>query len=125
MHYADRRGRLAVIDDPKLFEWLLLKFDLRGLGYGGNTWIGLRYWCSYRQMTWADGKEHPFSAFTAWGTPWSWDNHTCDNSNLLYMGTYIDGNTMRWKAVGELKAMAYYLVEYPPDPPATAKANPE
>lgn len=118
MQYQGRRGRLAIIDSPMLYDWLSKQLNLSGLPHGGNTWFGLKYWCGFRQMTWSSGKQHPFSSFSAWDTPWHWgDIDNCNIESIEYMGTYIDGSSLRWKAVGEKKAFPYFLVEYPaPDP---------
>jgi len=126
MTLRDREGRLAKVDSQELYKWILRRWDLRGLGYGGRTWIGLRYWCPYRQLTWTSGEDHSFDAFGAWDTPWYRpDGIRCSTgANLPYMGVYIEGATGRWRATGYKKVFPYYLVEYPP-PPKEAQTSKE
>ncbi len=113
--YKGRQGRLAVIDSPDLQQWILTTFNLQQYSFGGRTWIGLRYWCRYRQLTLANSEAYPASAFTAWDQPWArQDGINCTvNAKLPYMGVYIEGMTGRWRAVGYKKRWPYYLVEFP------------
>jgi len=113
--FKGRQGRLAQLTDPNLYESILANWDLSTLGYGGRTWIGLRYWCPYRQLTWSTGEEHSFNAFGPWDTPWYRDKNTrCVNQrDMTYMGVYIEGATKRWRATGPLKRFPHFLVEYP------------
>jgi len=121
MTYKGRRGRLAVIDNPELHQWILNQWDITTLRGGGQTWIGLRYWCPYRQLAWIDGTEHPFTAYTPWSTPWyRQDGIRCSTTNIPYMGVYIDPRTLRWRATGYKKAHKFYIVEYPARQESTA-----
>jgi hypothetical protein len=106
--YKGRTARLAVVDNRALHRWLVRTFRLRGA-----TWIGLRYWCSYRQLSWVTGDAQPFDDFGAWGSPW-YRKWNCDTGNFAYMPVYYTDGTARWKASGPKKAFRYYLVEYPP-----------
>ncbi|GER06484.1 hypothetical protein GCM10007972_01870 [Iodidimonas muriae] len=126
LSFKGRKGRLAVIDTPELSAWLNENFPLNGVGYGGNTWIGLRYWCRFRQLSWSNSEVHPFNAFSIWDNPWYYrDEVRCGHpADLPWMGVYIVGDTMRWRAVGFRKVMMHYLVEYPaPQSEDTAKNN--
>lgn len=113
--FKGRQGRLAVIDSPELLEWVLTTFDLGQYAHEGRTWIGLRYWCRFRQLTLANGAVYPDTGFTAWDRPWSRPGgQTCtSNAKLPYMSVYIEGGTGRWRAAGYRKRYPYYLVEFP------------
>jgi len=113
--YKGRHGRLAVVDSAELHQWLLQQWDFGALGYGGDTWIGLRYWCSFRRLTWVTGDEHPFNDFAIWDTPWyREDGIRCSTTKIPYMGVYINGQSSRWRATGFKKAYNYFIAEYPP-----------
>jgi len=114
--YKGRQGGLAVITSADEHEWLLRQWELSGLPYGGHAWIGLRYWCTYRSMTWENGEEHPFNEFSAWDTPWyREDGIRCSTTAIPWMGIYINAATGRWRATGLKKAYNYFIVEYPPE----------
>jgi len=113
-----RQGRLAIIDSPELYSWLIEQWDFSRIPYWGEgTWIGLRYWCDYRKLMWADGSILEFDDFAAWDTPWYRDDGIrCGVQDLDYMGVYIYKDSNRWRATGEQKGWSFYLVEYPPPP---------
>ncbi|RMD88476.1 MAG: hypothetical protein D6807_05655 [Alphaproteobacteria bacterium] len=121
--FKGRQGRLAVIDSPELYEWILATFDLGQYAHEGRTWIGLRYWCRFRQLTLANGEVYPDTGFTAWDRPWSRPGgQTCtSNAKLPYMSVYIEGTTGRWRATGYRKRFPFYLVEFPAPEGSTEK----
>jgi hypothetical protein len=113
MTYKGRRGRLAIVDNGALYGWILEKFELVSRSTE-KTWIGLRYMCGSRALMWANGKEHPHSAFSFWDYPWyRVDGIRCGKSKVPWMGVYISGETSRWRAAGDKKIYSRYLVEYP------------
>lgn len=124
--FKGRRGRLAVIDSEELYSWLLEQWDLTALGYAGATWIGLRYWCPYRALTWSNGEEHGFNEFGPWDTPWyRVEEYRCSQlGKMPYMSVYIAGRVGKWRASGHLKRFPHYIVEYPA-PQETAEASEE
>ena len=109
--YKGRRGRLAIIDDPSVHEFLTSTFRVRR-----NTWIGLRYMCSNRALVWVNGeKQH---GFAPWGRPWSLSEavgNTGDpcRGSSHYLGVAYTPS-MRWLASGHAKGWKSMLVEYPP-----------
>ncbi len=123
--YKGRHGRLAMLDSAELQNWVLGTFDLPERGYNGNTWIGIRYWCSFRKLTDIDGATYSFQSFSAWDTPWYRDGGTrCEiNQKLPYMGVYIQGTASRWRAAGFLKRYPNFLVEYPAPTSDTAQST--
>ncbi len=126
MSYKGRQGRLAVIDSPELYQWILNQWDLAALrgGHGGDTWIGLRYWCPYRQLAWSDGTEHSFTSFAPWARPWyRGDGIRCSKSAIPYMSVYIDPTTLRWRATGLRKRFMHYIVEYPEGGPESTQGT--
>lgn len=116
--YKGRQGRLAIIDSPQLYDWIRTEFILnnkrphKGVGYS-HTWIGLRYWCSVRELIWVDGSEHPHDSYAPWNTPWHHGGFTCTTNDLTYMGVFLSGETDLWLAVGSKKRWRSYVVEYP------------
>ena len=56
--YKGVRGRLAIIKDVQTHSFLQANFDTVG-----ETWIGLRYFCSFRKLVWVDGTEQPRRGF--------------------------------------------------------------
>jgi len=118
LRHEGRRGRLAVVDSRALQDWLLERWEPGVLGWGGNIWIGLRYWCDYRRMTWSDGTEHPFSAFAVWDRPWyatRSGEEGCSRRGESWLGVFIAGGSSRqWRAASQDIAVAHYIVEYPP-----------
>ncbi|WP_281300077.1 MULTISPECIES: C-type lectin domain-containing protein [unclassified Iodidimonas] len=124
MTFRGRNGRLAVIDSPELYDWILEQWDVGSIQYDGDTWIGLRYWCNFRKLTWSDGSTHPFGAFGPWDAQWYRNGDIrCGVNAMDYMPVYISKNTRRWKAAGQMKGYAYFLVEYPPSKTAADQAK--
>lgn len=114
MNYKGRPGRLAIVNDPALYGWILDNFRLVDLDHHGNTWIGFRYMCSTRTLMRVSGDEHPRTAFSFWDIPWyRSEDIICGKGQLPYMSVFIDGQTSRWRAAGYRKRFPHYFVEYP------------
>lgn len=110
--YKGRPGRLAVVADPSVHALLLKAYPNRAnLGYGGRAWIGLRYWCGTRMLTWVTLEQHSSSAFGPWAHPWHRSQVTCANG-VPYMGVFYQTSN-QWQAEGPLKRFPFYFVEYP------------
>ena len=120
LRYKGERGRLAVVDSPQVHQFLVENFDLKE-----ETWIGLRFWCKYRQLQWVNGKVHRRDAFNHWDSRWYRYQGAAD-PNLGWCrtaGTVAAGfmpvyylprkKGYRWQAVGADKGFRSYLVEYP------------
>ncbi len=121
--FQERQGRLAKITSPDLYDWIRMEFDLRQMPGEGATWIGLRYWCKYRKLMWADGSVVETDGYGAWDTPWfREDGIRCSTTDIDFMGVYIKPDTNRWRATGEKKGYSYYLVEYPAPAGTTASS---
>jgi hypothetical protein len=112
--YKDREGRLARIDNAKLHQWVVETFDFGELNNG--IWIGLRYWCSVRMLTWIDGRTHSAGEFAPWGRPWHRTDIRCGHDDVPYMGVYYEPNLNVWKAAGPNKRFRFYLIEFPSRP---------
>ena len=113
--HEGRQGRLARIGSAERHQWLIESFDLDALPGAPGIWIGLRYWCGMRMLTWADGDELKPGAFhQPWSTPWHLSDIKCGSNKIAYMGVFYDRRNGRWRAAGPKKRFRYYLIEYPP-----------
>lgn len=111
------RGRLAIVRDLETHSFLRANFDALGA-----TWIGLRYFCSFRKLVWTDGTEHPRKAFKMWAKKWYRSNVRCGKQRIQYMPIYYRPTRLgfKWQASGPEKYFVSYFVEYP-----TGAENPE
>lgn len=111
------RGRLAIVKDLQTHSFLRANFDALGA-----TWIGLRYFCSFRKLVWADGTEHPRRAFKMWAKRWYRTDVRCGKERIQYMPIYYLPSRygFKWQASGPEKFFVSYFVEYP-----TGAENPE
>ncbi len=114
LSYKGARGRLAIVADLETHEFLNRNFRI-----DNATWIGLRYWCTFRKLTWSDGSIHEPAAFSAWAQSWHrMDLPPCTAAGTAqtgYMSVYYlpTPGGMRWQAVGSSKGFRRYFVEYP------------
>lgn len=119
--YKGKRGRLAVIRDPKDLEFVRANFSLPGA-----TWIGLRFYCKYRKLLWSDGKMQGPKAQGMWH-PKSWHRTAVRCASRGYMPIYLSGNDsagIYWQASGPAKGFQTFLVEFPaPKTPKEASRN--
>ena len=111
------RGRLAVVKDLETHSFLRANFDVIG-----PTWIGLRYFCSFRKLVWADGTEQPRTAFKMWAKKWYRTDVRCGKERIQFMPVYYlpTRHGFKWQASGPAKYFVSYFVEYP-----TGAENPE
>ncbi len=111
------RGRLAVVKDRSVHDFLLQTFRPDNI-----TWIGLRYWCGVNRTQWVNGDFHERGTFAAWDPIWNragtidvtTRGQACLSDQPYWPVHYwgvADG--FRWNANGPLKAGKYYFVEYP------------
>lgn len=121
--YRERQGRLAKIDSARLHRWIVETFDFSKLQQKNGVWVGLRYWCNVRELTWTDGELHRAGAFAPWDTPWYRTDIRCGKVNMPFMGVYYEPKSARWRAAGLKKNFRYYLIEFPPTKPQTANAD--
>jgi hypothetical protein len=120
MSFQGRRGRLAIVPNREVYEFLRDTFRI-----DAEAWIGLRYWCNYKKFTWLNGETHKLSNFQIWGAPWNiGGSHRYESSPLVcspsvqywpvhYWRTEYGFN---WNANGDKKEMPLFFVEYPPAP---------
>ena len=103
------RGRLAQVKDLNTHSFLQANFEIRE-----EAWIGLRYFCSFRKLVWADGEEQPRKAFKMWAKRWHRTKIKCGSQNISYMPIYYLPATkgFRWQASGPAKYFVSYFVEY-------------
>jgi hypothetical protein len=90
------------------------------LGWADSAWIGLRYWCPTRSLSWVTGEELQNKTLAPWAQPWNRDQHTCSTANFPFMGVYYYRDQGRWQAVGPAKRFPYLFVEFPAPKPSTA-----
>lgn len=104
------RGRLAIVKDLQTHSFLRANFEALGA-----TWIGLRYFCSFRKLVWADGTEHPRKAFKMWAKKWYRTDVRCGKQRIQYMPIYYLPSRygFKWQASGPEKYFVSYFVEYP------------
>lgn len=125
MTYEGRPGRLAKVDDPALFAWVGSTFPLSTIKWAdGATWIGLRYWCNARLLSWVDMTIHPHTEFSPWAVPWHLDGKpACTGRNATYLGVFHQGKLNGWQAVAPQKRYPHFMVEFPPTTPAKQPAT--
>jgi len=111
--FKGREGRLAKVDTADKHQFIVEQFDFDDLMGAPGIWIGLRYWCGVRMLTWVDGEEHKAGAFGAWDTPWYAGEIRCEQNDIPYMGVFYDRRSSRWRAMGYKKRFRYYLIEFP------------
>lgn len=111
------RGRLAIVKDLQAHSFLRANFEVLG-----SAWIGLRYFCSFRKLVWADGTEHPRRSFKMWAKRWYRTDVRCGKERIQYMPIYYLPSRygFKWQASGPEKFFISYFVEYP-----TGAENPE
>jgi hypothetical protein len=117
MEYNGVHGRLAVVSDLEVHEFLLRTFRPEH-----ETWIGLRYLCGAHLLQDVTGRTLPRGSFQAWDAQW---NHSTglgcnDRSNPAdYMTVYYAPTPlgMRWAAHTSAKAWSAYFVEFPTGKP--------
>ena len=121
------RGRLAVVKDLQTHSFLKANFELRE-----EAWIGLRYFCSFRKLVWADGTEQPRTAFRMWAKKWYRTDVRCGKQRIQFMPIYYmpTNKGFKWQASGPAKYFVSYFVEYPtgakdPKSAAEPKNKPE
>lgn len=104
------RGRLAQVRDLKTHSFLQANFEIRE-----ESWIGLRYYCSFRKLVWADGDVQPRKGFKMWAKRWHRTRIRCGAANIPYMPVYYlpFDKGFRWQASGPAKSFVSYFVEYP------------
>ncbi|MBB4212026.1 hypothetical protein EV659_1082 [Rhodothalassium salexigens DSM 2132] len=110
--FQGRPGRLAVIVSAAQYQWLLTAFPPNE---SSKIWLGLRYWCANRRLSWGQGIGFEQTGFGAWDTPWHReDGIRCGlTRELPYMGVFIDPKSQLWRATGYRKRFRHYIVEYP------------
>ena len=82
-----------------------------------ETWIGLRYFCSFRKSLWVTGEVAKSQDFQNWDARWYRNEKiTCDaqRGSMQYMPVYYTASQsgFRWQASGPAKKFYSYFVEY-------------
>lgn len=105
--HEGQRGRLAIIPNMQVHACVSERLVPKAKE---EAWIGLRYWCPYRQMQWTTGEIREHGKPSPWAPKWS-RYGTCQTQ---YVGVYYTPASKRWQAVEATKRFRYMLVEYPP-----------
>jgi hypothetical protein len=107
--HKGERGRLAMVKDPKTLEFVREKFSLPQ-----DTWIGVRFFCKYSKLLWADGKLQSPKVSGMWHSKWHRSETRCDGAGYMPIYLTAPGNGgVFWQASGPNMAHNFYLVEYP------------
>jgi hypothetical protein len=117
MVYKNVRGRLAVVQDPRVTEFLRENFEPEI-----EVWIGLRYFCGAQKSLWVNGQFLSRSEYQNWASQWYRNQKiTCftDTSHFEFMPVYYQpiGQGFRWQASGPLKRFYGFFVEFPTGAP--------
>lgn len=116
--YGGVPGRLAVVPDRETHDFILDKF---GRHFRDDTWIGLRYFCSFRKLMWTNGKVMENSPAGVWSPQWFRNAETaCGGIQpQTYMPVYYVGTVgyPLWQASGQPKRFYDYLIEFPTGKP--------
>lgn len=116
LKHQGRAGRLAVVDNRDLHEWLISSFRFNQRPYTSIIWIGLRYWCPARMLAWVDNEPVARGAFAPWHPQWHRSSVVCGRARIDFMGVYYEGEkTNLWQAAGQAKLGDHALVEFPPE----------
>lgn len=110
--YKNVRGRLAVVPDRQVSEFLRQTFEPRI-----EAWIGLRYFCGPRKSLWESGQLLDRRGYQNWASQWYGDaNITCtaQPGMFQYMPVYYTrySRGFRWKATGPKKRFFGFFVEF-------------
>lgn len=111
------QGRLAIIPNQETHMFITDKFRRE---MNGDTWIGLRYFCSFRKLLWIDGGILAESPPGIWNPQWFRNKSTtCGRSRQTYMPVYYTGASgwPTWQASGQIKRFYDYLIEFPTGKP--------
>jgi hypothetical protein len=113
--YKGEWGRLAVVKDPKILEFVRHNFSLTE-----ETWIGGRFSCKYRKLVWVDGDVQTPRVAGMWHRQWYRSPRINCNQGLssghymsMFLTGHLAGGPAYWQASGPAKSFKYYLVEYP------------
>jgi hypothetical protein len=112
--YLGAQGRLAIVDNIEVHEFLLRTFRPNEI-----TWIGLRYWCGAQSLEDSMGKRTTQPEFQAWAPQWRADPYACNGGVLAKDQEYspvaytpVDKG-FRWTGWGGAKVFNAYFIEFP------------
>lgn len=100
-------GRLAIVKDAETQAFLMKTFRPER-----PSIIGLRYYCAYNRMLWANGEEHPREGFSNWGSPWR-VGYACQGPNSVAVVFIEPAKNGQWLAHDQQKEFYTYFVEFP------------
>lgn len=113
--HKGRPGRLAVVGDMETLNFIRDNFRINEA-----AWIGLRFFCRFRQLVWVTGEIHPINRRDLWAPQWYLsDQVLCGNANIPYMPIFLTderSGRVYWQATGPAKFFVSYFVEYPAPP---------
>lgn len=109
LRHGDRTGRLAIVDSLNKHVFLRQHLTLPK-----KAWIGLRYWCSARELMWVDGTLMKRGGFEPWMPQWHLTHIRCEKNPIKYMPVLYTRAEFRWQAAGQAKHMTHFIVEFPP-----------
>ncbi|CCQ72905.1 C-type lectin domain-containing protein [Magnetospira sp. QH-2] len=125
--HKDVHGRLAIIRTRETHD-----FVMKNLAIKSPTWIGLRYWCTFKSLQWVDGSKVKGADFQHWQSPWYRSKKTTclddPRSSRVFMPVYYEPKNYRekgvflkgsknddayWRAAGHEQPFSHYLIEFP------------
>jgi hypothetical protein len=110
------QGRLAIVDNFEIHEFLLRHFHPDHYQY---VWIGLRYLCRARRLEWSDGRAFTPGSFQVWDVNWKQDIYVCSDKNdpRDWAPVAYSPEMRSWIVKGRHKQYEWSFIEFPTGQP--------